>query len=57
MNEIGDKIDGNGDKIESKIEGKRPWVIIGTSGSTDYLKDTTGDRCYWSVYVQADDDV
>jgi hypothetical protein len=33
----------------SEIEGKRPFVIIGTSGSTDYLKDTTGDRRYWPV--------
>ena len=32
-----------------KIESKRPLVIIGTSGSTDYLKDTTGNRRYWPV--------
>ena len=35
--------------IGDKIEGKRPLVIIGTSGSTDYLNDTTGDRRYWPV--------
>ena len=39
----------------SAIEGKRPRVIIGTSGSTDYLKDTTGDRRYWPVAVASID--
>ena len=34
----------------SEIESKRPLVIIGTSGSTDYLKDT-GNRRYWPVAV------
>jgi len=29
----------------------RAFVIVGTSGSTDYLKDTTGDRRYWPVVV------
>lgn len=33
----------------SEIESKRPLVIIGTSGSTDYLKDNTGARRYWPV--------
>ncbi len=28
---------------------KRPFVVIGTSGSHDYLKDGTGDRRYWRV--------
>jgi len=27
----------------------RSFVVIGTSGSTDYLNDTTGDRRYWAV--------
>jgi len=31
------------------VKRARPFVIIGTSGSTDYLKDTTGDRRYWPV--------
>src|SRR5271154_3452198 len=28
-------------------DAKRPLVVIGTSGSHDYLKDGTGDRRYW----------
>ena len=36
-------------EISDKLGGKRPLVIIGTTGSTDYLKDTTGDRRYWPV--------
>ena len=34
---------------------KRPLVIIGTSGSTDYLKDTTGNHRYWPVEVPSGD--
>jgi len=30
-------------------DAKRPLVVIGTSGSHDYLKDGTGDRRYWLV--------
>ncbi len=30
-------------------EDKRPFVMIGTSGSHDYLRDTSGDRRYWGV--------
>ena len=29
-------------------------VVIGTSGSHDYLKDTTGGRRYWPVRVPAE---
>ena len=29
----------------------KPFVIIGTSGSHDYLKDGTGDRRYWPIRV------
>jgi predicted P-loop ATPase len=29
----------------------RSFVLIGTSGSPDYLNDTTGDRRYWTVPV------
>lgn len=32
-------------------EGKKPLVVIGTSGSHDYLNDTTGDRRFWPVRV------
>lgn len=31
------------------MEAKKFRVVIGTSGSPDYLKDTTGDRRYWPV--------
>lgn len=31
------------------IEAKRPLVVIGTSGSTDYLHDKTRDRRFWPV--------
>lgn len=36
-------------------ESKRtsPRVLIGTSGSTDYLNDTTGDRRYWLPVADA----
>lgn len=27
----------------------RPWVIIGTSGSHDYLNDTTSSKRFWLV--------
>jgi hypothetical protein len=30
---------------------RKPFVIIGTSGSHDYLKDTTGGRRFWPVAV------
>jgi Virulence-associated protein E len=36
----------------SGTEVKKPFVIIGTSGSHDYLKDTS-DRRYWPVNVPA----
>jgi hypothetical protein len=39
----------------SAIECKRSFVIIGTSGSPDYLKDTTGDRRFWPVTVPPPD--
>ena len=32
----------------------RKYVIIGTSGSHDYLNDTTGDRRFWPVSVVSD---
>jgi len=35
------------------MEDKRPLIVIGTSGSTDYLRDM-GDKRYWPVVV-ADD--
>lgn len=31
--------------------GKRHFVIIGTSGSHDYLKDSTGNQRFWPVKV------
>lgn len=34
-------------------DGRKPFVVIGTSGSHDYLKDATGDRRYWPVQVPA----
>lgn len=36
-------------------EAKRPLVVIGTSGSTDYLMDSTGGRRFWPVTVASDD--
>lgn len=31
-------------------ERERPFVVIGTSGSPDYLRDTTGDQRFWPVF-------
>ncbi len=39
-------------EIEKTPEAKRALVIIGTSGSTDYLKDTDNRR-YWPVVPNA----
>lgn len=36
----------------SSVDDKRPFVVIGTSGSTDYLKDATDDRRFWPVRVE-----
>ncbi|HSX22347.1 MAG TPA: VapE domain-containing protein [Gaiellaceae bacterium] len=33
--------------------GDKKLVIIGTSGSNDYLRDGTGDRRFWPVTVPA----
>ncbi len=33
-------------------EAKKLLVVIGTSGSHDYLKDTAHDRRYWPVRVE-----
>lgn len=30
-------------------EAKKPLVVIGTSGSHDYLKDSTGNKRFWPV--------
>lgn len=45
------KTEGRG---KNKVGSKRLRVIIGTSGSADYLKDTTGNRRYWSGLVPGD---
>lgn len=35
-------------------EEKRDWVVIATSGSTDYLSDATAGRRFWPVTVSDD---
>lgn len=30
-------------------EGAKPLIVVGMSGSIDYLKDETGDRRFWSM--------
>jgi predicted P-loop ATPase len=41
------------------LRSLRHFVFVGTSGSHDYLKDSTGNQRFWSVYtpttVPADD--
>jgi hypothetical protein len=34
-------------KIARSSINDRKWVVIGTSGSHDYLKDTQGARRFW----------
>jgi predicted P-loop ATPase len=34
---------------EDRKAAMKPRVIIGTSGSPDYLRDETGDRRFWTV--------
>jgi predicted P-loop ATPase len=35
------------------MSSKRPMVIIGTSGSHDYLRDPNGEKRFWPVHVDA----
>jgi hypothetical protein len=35
-------------------EGKSPRVVICTSGTHDYLKDTTGSGRFWSITLSTD---
>lgn len=30
---------------------KRPWIIIGTSGSHDYLREGAGSKRFWPVVI------
>ena len=42
--------DAEKEALKKALKDKR-LVVIGTSGSHDYLKDTTGDRRFWPVRV------
>jgi predicted P-loop ATPase len=34
-----------------RSDDKKPLVVIGTSGSTDYLRDVTAGKRFWPVVV------
>lgn len=33
------------------MSGQLPWIIFGTSGSADYLKDSSGTKRFWPVRI------
>lgn len=45
-------------RVAGPSRGPRPidarYTVIGTSGSTDYLRDETGSQRFWPVKVSTD---